>query len=97
MPRTESLIEAVVPEALSLLRKGGPQTIVPCYVFLGSLTDYKSQFLRVSFAKAIHAIEDDMDLIESGVFHGNLYRAPFSSQHAYCPLITTPSLLLTHT
>lgn len=99
MPRTESLIEAVVPEALSLLRKGGPQTIVPCYVFLGSLTDYKSQFLRVSFAKAIHAIEDDMDLIESGslswkLIQGSVFFATrLLSTDYYSQLVTDTYLM----
>lgn len=65
MPRTEILIEAIVPEVLSLLKKGGPQTIVPCYAFLGSLTSYKSHFLKASYTKAIHTIVEDMDLIES--------------------------------
>lgn len=99
MPRTEVLIEAIVPEVLSLLKRGGPQTIVPCYAFLGSLTSYESQFLKASFAKAMHIIEGDMDLIASAGLSWKLIQGSVSfathllSSDYYSQLVTEVYLI----
>ena len=99
MPRTEPLVEAVVPEVLSLLKKGGPQTIVPCYAFLGSLADYESQFLKASFTKAMNIIEGDMDLIESSslswkLIHGSVsFATRLLSTEYYSQLVTNTYLI----
>ncbi|TNJ28291.1 hypothetical protein GMRT_11433 [Giardia muris] len=63
MPHTETLIEALVPDVLALIKDGAPQTLVPAYAFLACLLDTPCDFMRASTAEALATLMHDLTLV----------------------------------